>query len=97
MRNGSDGTVRSYAAIGEGIYDSGSRFYDLDERLLLWTRNVTDSSRHAFLVWEEGRVAMIIDTGGNSYSIGPDDVEMGIQTYIYRFDEPVEFEDLLLY
>lgn len=82
-----------------GPNDSGTKYYDAEGRLVYCSHYLTSGSRDLFVIWKDGKIAMIVDTGGMPYGGDSEDpdVYVGMITQIYRFKDPIDEADLYNY
>lgn len=90
-----DVTIVKYTDTLEYTTDCGTKYYDSDGHLIVWEHYLTSGSRKMFYIWEGDKVAMILDTGGQAWSSDEEGALIGIYTMIYKFNEPVPFEEIV--
>lgn len=90
-----DITIEKYADTLDAFSDWGTKYYDSDGHLLVWDHYLTSGCRQMFFIWDGDKVAMTIDTGGQAWDSDDDGTLTGIYTMIYKFNEPVSFEEIV--
>lgn len=90
-----DAKIVEYVDTLEYTTDCGTQYFDSDGHLIIWEYYLTSGSRKMLYIWDDDNVSMIIDTGGQAWSSDDEGALIGIYTLIYKFNEPVPFEEIV--